>query len=273
MKSVCYEICSKCDLSCDYCISSDNCRIEEYPYERIISFIKKLSPQRVVLSGGEPFLDKNLLPKLKLLRQELPDSFISLSSNGTVNYDFSLLEHYVDCIDISLPTLDRKIYTEMRGRDMVLQVMKNIEQVIMGNFYKRISCMMTRVNIDTVPDLLTYLTQINVDEVRLGRFFPFRDASKLNEKYSLTDLELEQFFRDNPLDKYPFKIVPPIKSLSLMENGYLTLNYGGQVFYPTRDGKNVIGMVDSVEANNYLIANNTQEQIFVGMSTKQNVKK
>lgn len=269
MKNICYEMCSLCNLDCDYCISSDNNGIKDYPYNEIIFFIKKLSPQRVVLSGGEPLMDKELIPKVKLLREELPDSFISLSSNATVTFDFSMLKDYVDCVDISLPTLDKEIYKQMRGKDKVNQVIENIQTVLSHQFYTRVSCMLTKANMDTVPELLDYLQNQKVDEVRLGRFFPFRNAAKLNEKYSLTDIELNQFLETIPLSSYSFKIVRPIKSLSLMENGYLTVNYGGEVFYPTGNGKKILGTVRDMNLNSILNVSSTQEQIFIGMSTKE----
>lgn len=269
MKNICYEMCNPCNLDCDYCISSDNKGIENYPYDEIIAFIKKIYPQRVVLSGGEPLIDKDLVPKVKLLRESLPNSFISLSSNGTIDFDFSTLKDYIDCIDISLPTLDKEVYKQMRGKDKVDQVLENINKILSHQFYTRVSCMLTKVNIDTIPELLNYLQNQKIDEVRLGRFFPFRNAAKLNEKYSLTDIELEQFLEKLPLSEYSFKIVRPIKSLSLMENGYLTVNYGGEVFYPTGDGKRILGTVGDINPDSILNASNTQEQIFVGMSTKK----
>lgn len=269
MKNICYEMCSSCNLDCDYCISSDNKGIEEWAYDEIIAFIKKLSPQRVVLSGGEPLIDKNLISKVKLLRKELPNSFISLSSNATIPFDFSMLKDYIDCFDISLPTLNKTIYQQMRGKDKVDQVLENLQKIMLQPFYTRVSCMLTRLNLDTILELLDYLQKQKVDEVRLGRFFPFRNAAKLSNKYSLTDIELEQFLEHIPLSNYSFKIVRPIKSLSLMENGYLTVNYGGAVFYPTKSGKRILGTVENISINDILNINDVQDQIFIGMSTKK----
>ena len=117
VKSICYEICDVCNLNCDYCISSDNHNLVKEDYQKINAFIKKLSPERIVIGGGEPLLDSELLPKLKLLRESLPNGFISLSSNGTLYCDFKELKNYVDCIDISLPSLNSEIYKKMRGKD------------------------------------------------------------------------------------------------------------------------------------------------------------
>ena len=270
MKSICYEICDVCNLWCDYCISSDNHdSVKEDPQE-INEFIKKLSPARVVIAGGEPFLDSELLLKLKLLRESLPNSFVSLSSNGTIFYDFKKLKDYVDCIDISLPTLDHEVYKRMRGRDEVEAVVKNISRVAKSGFYTRVSCMLTSLNLETVPELLDYLESTSINEVRLGRFFPFREARRLNKKYQLTDIELADFMKTLPLTDYSFKAVPPISSLDLMEKGYLVVNYAGEVFFPTREGRNLLGMVRDLDLIDTLALEEQQEKIFVGMSTKEN---
>jgi len=271
VKSICYEICDVCNLNCDYCISSDNHNLVKEDYQKINAFIKKLSPERIVIGGGEPLLDSELLPKLKLLRESLPNGFISLSSNGTLYCDFKELKNYVDCIDISLPSLNSEIYKKMRGKDKLEEVMNSISRVTESGFYTRVSCMLTSQNLETVPELLDYLTSISIDEVRLGRFFPFREARKLNEKYKLTDIELANFMKSLSLKDYPFKVVPPISSLDLMERGYLVINYAGEVFFPTREGRNSFGTIHNPNLIDTLALEGEQEKIFVGMSTKMNM--
>lgn len=271
MKSICYEICDVCNLDCDYCISSDNLNSGKEEYHKINEFIKRLVPERIVIGGGEPFLDLELLFKLKLLRESLPNSFISLSSNGTLYYNLKELRNYVDCIDISLPSLNHEIYKKMRGVDKVEEVINNISRVSESDFYTRVSCMLTSQNLKTIPELLDYLKSVSVDEVRLGRFFPFREARKLNEKYKLTDIEPANFMKSFSLRDYPFKVVPPISSLDLMEKGYLVVNYAGEVFFPTREGRMTLGTVHNLDLVDTLTLEEEQEKIFVGMSTKESV--
>lgn len=270
MKNICYEICDVCNLKCDYCISSDNHNLEKEDYLKINEFIKRLSPERIVIGGGEPFLDPELLTKLKQLRESLPNSFISLSSNGTAYYPLKELQDYVDCIDISFPSLNHEIYKKMRGQDKVEEVINSISRVAESGFYSRVSCMLTSQNLEAVPELLHYLESFSIDEVRLGRFFPFREARKLNEKYKLTDIELANFMKTLSITDYSFKIVPPISSLDLMEKGYLVVNCAGEVFLPTREGRNLLGTVHDLDLIDTLTLEEQQEKIFVGMSTKEN---
>lgn len=130
--------------------------------------------------------------------------------------------------------------------------------------------MLTSQNLETVPELLNYLKSVSIDQIRLGKFFPFREARKLNEKYKLTDIELANFMKILSLTDYPFKVVPLISSLDLMEKGYLVVNYAGGVFFPTRNGRNFLGTAQNLDLIDTLTLEKQQEKIFVGMSTKEN---
>lgn len=71
MISICYEACKKCNLKCDYCISSDNQWNEDnkLSYQDVINKILAFNPQRVVISGGEPLLDPLLIEKIKMIKE------------------------------------------------------------------------------------------------------------------------------------------------------------------------------------------------------------
>ena len=127
MKNICYESTWGCNLKCDYCISSDNHQSIEnsesiVSYQEIIDTIASLRPERLVISGGEPLLDNDLLEKLECIRCKCADTFVSLSTNGAVAFDFEKLTGKIDCIDFSIPALDGNVYQMMRGLDLVEQV-------------------------------------------------------------------------------------------------------------------------------------------------------
>ncbi len=64
-------------------------------------------------------------------------------------------------------------------------------------------------------------------------------------------------------DIYNKKILPPIQSLDMME-GYLNVDFNGELFIPTEYGKQIIGNVreiDTKELNNSL--DRLQQKIFI----------
>jgi len=236
MLSICYESSKECNLQCDYCISSDN-EGKKISYEAIIKKIAALQPQRVVVSGGEPFLDTVLVEKLKLLRQYCQDAFLSLSTNGSNRYNLGYISGLVDCIDISLPAIDENIYMQMRGKNLVETVLKTVEAAKSEEFDVRISFMLTEVNKHELLPVLDFAQKMNVNSVRIGRFLPLRNAAQYDKKYAIDDSEIENIMQQVYKRKYSFMIIPPIADLTAMENSYLNIDYTGRFFLPTRDGK------------------------------------
>lgn len=265
MENICYESTGKCNLKCDYCISSDNIKSSDNPkkYEEIIDAIAMFQPKRIVISGGEPLLDADLMDKLKAIKEKCPRSFVSISTNGTVEYDFANLKGYIDCIDFSLPALDDSIYTQMRGENFKERVMTGIRNAKAQGMDLRLSYTLTKVNEKELPRILQFAEAAQVEEVRIGRFFPFRDAALCREKYELTDEEIESVMESVPSENYSFRIVPPIKKVEYMESGYLTINYLGEIFLPSRSGKKKIAMVGELSKDRIKEIEREQGKIFV----------
>ncbi|MDD3241337.1 MAG: radical SAM protein [Bacilli bacterium] len=270
--SVCYEVNKECNLKCDYCITSDN-ENNKIDYKMIIKYIVSLNPKRIVISGGEPLLDPDLIKKLAVLRELCPDSYISLSTNGTVKYDYNLINKYVDCIDVSLPSLSSDVYELMRGRNLLSNVKENLEDLKELDIDLRLSFMLTRVNKDEIFDFLAYAESLNVKEVRIGRYFPFRGGNKYSFKYELSQDEIDLVVSKINKEDYPFKIVLPIGNLQLMSDSYLTINHMGQVSTPTYDGKNILLEINEDTNNDVDLNIGNQNDIFEKVLLKNNCKR
>lgn len=283
MLNICYESTKNCNLNCDYCITSDNAATnKDNKYNKIIDFIAELKPERLVISGGEPLLDPLLVKKLQLISKKLPSTYVSLSTNGSIkNYDFMTIIDYVDCIDISMPSLDNNIYAKMRGKRLVDDVKNNIEILrnIISSLDKkidlRISYTLTKVNKDSLKELLEFAKRIKVHSFRIGRFFPFRNAGACEAKYSLSDDEIKCVLKICNVKKYEkyFKIIPPIASLELMEKGYLTINYLGEIFHPCRNRRIPLGNISRTNPKELLKINEEQKNIFKNIDTKNKYTK
>ena len=248
MISICYEACKNCNLNCDYCISSDNELIDQdvMQYKKNIDKIMRLSPKRIVISGGEPLLDPLLIEKLKMIKEYDPDVYVSLSTNGSIEYEFGRLKEFVDCIDISLPALDGEVYMLMRGQNCVDIVKRNILRAKSDNLYVRISYVLTKVNSHELFDVLDFAQKAHVNEVRIGRFLGLRNAFKLKEKYELEQSKIDELMRDvYENHNYEFDIIPPIDNVTKIENGYLNIDFNGRYFFPTSEGKKYLEDRDS----------------------------
>lgn len=278
MKNICYESTGKCNLKCDYCISSDNLKSKEQEknYEEIIDVIAQFQPRRIVISGGEPLLDKALLEKLKAIKIKCPQSYLSISTNGAVDdYDFSILSDYTDCLDFSLPAIDENIYKEMRGENYVKKVKENIKKAKEQQIELRLSYTLTKINKRELLKILDFAKQMQISEVRIGRFFPFRDADLCKEKYELSNEEIKEVMDSIQKEAYPFRIVPPTMNLENMEKGYLTINYLGEIFLPSGNGKHVVAKIETFDKNDIHNSNmkrieTKQDSIFIHTNMNKN---
>lgn len=239
MISICYESCKDCNLNCDYCISSDNKNDKEGAnYKDIIKKILSLDPQRIVISGGEPLMDSSLIDKLKEIKVHSKNIYISLSTNGSIDYDhFTELKKYIDCIDISLPALDHKIYKTMRGCDQVNIVKSNIKRAKEAGLYVKISFILTKVNKSELFKVLNYAKRTKINEVRIGRFLPLRNAKQCKDKYEIKQADINELMEKVYKQEYDFDIVPPIDNIEKIEEKYLNIDFRGEFFLPTRNGK------------------------------------
>lgn len=239
MISICYEACKECNLKCDYCISSDNQEKEgcEISYEDIINKMLRFQPQRIVISGGEPLLDHSIIQKIRMIKEHDKKIYISLSTNGTVKFDFKVLKGYINCIDISLPAIDGNIYEQMRGKNFAERVQKNIVCAKNAGLYVRISYVLTKVNSNELFKVLEFAKSAKVDEVRIGRFLSLRNAQKCKQKYEISQEEIEKLMLKVYEQKYDFDIIPPIDSTEKIEKNYLNIDFNGEFFLPTINGK------------------------------------
>ena len=259
MISICYEACKKCNLKCDYCISSDNVWNEEkeLPYQDIINRILVFNPKRIVISGGEPLLDPLLIEKIRMIKEHDKNIYISLSTNGSVEYDFKVLKEYINCIDISLPAIDDNVYEKMRGEHLVDTVKKNIMDIKASGVYLRISYVLTKVNSSELFKVLDFAKEAKVDEVRIGRFLSLRNALNCKDKYEISQENIDKLMAQVYQKGYDFEIIPPIDNIEKIEKSYLNIDFNGQFFLPTVNGKQYLS-----EEEIYQQVENQQYQVF-----------
>lgn len=274
MQNICYESTSKCILRCPYCISNDNGTLINDNYKEIIKFIGKLQPDRIVIGGGEPLMDPLLKQKIQMIIDVYRDigkkPYISLSTNGVCNINddmWKFLKKKIQCFDISIPSLNHNTYKLMRGKDLLEQALINAKKAVNQGLNVRISIVMTKQNKNELKDILTFAEKINANSVRVGRYFPFRNAYDVKDNYELDESYIQQLIKDINNGKYNSffnkKIIPPIKSLDMM-SGYLNVDFYGQLFIPTESGKKVIGNINTKNTKDLNdILNKPQQKIFI----------
>ena len=109
LESLYIHVTSHCNLSCQGCYSFEESRNRQrdlslQEFAVAIGNLASLNPKRVIVSGGEPFLRKDLPSILGMIRNALPGSYIVVLTNGTVHSSEQIekVSRYADCISVSI---------------------------------------------------------------------------------------------------------------------------------------------------------------------------
>lgn len=139
---------SICNHKCPYCYfkSLDNNYTEKTnltinDYDNIIKYIKELpediSMDNITISGGEPFIDKNLKYILSKLKNNFPNTNISINTNLTVNITddiISFLNENDIGLFVSLISLKKEKYNEITQSNDYDIFVDNLRKLKKHNF-------------------------------------------------------------------------------------------------------------------------------------------
>lgn len=156
-----FQACLRCNSACGYC----NLPLNEGRYEmtreeirRVFTGLYKDGLRFVFLQGGEPLLRRDL-PEIIDDLAEL-GFFITLITNGT-RFTRPLLarlaQHRVT-VSVSLDTLDRERYRQIRGADQLDQVLEGIALLREYPHQKCLICIVSELNRADVPAVVRFAT-------------------------------------------------------------------------------------------------------------------
>lgn len=143
------QVTRKCNLKCIYC--SENISLSEPSTEELNHLISKLKKvKRIIVSGGEPLMRKDIFSILKRLKRD--KHIISLATNATlITPEIALhLKGLVDYADITIDG-PRNIHNSIRGNyDEILKGVLNLKNA--GVDYSFVTVLLPQ-NIDYLRDI------------------------------------------------------------------------------------------------------------------------
>lgn len=172
----------RCNLRCRYCMPKEGLnwlpRKELMSYEemlKIAALFIEMGIEKIRITGGEPFVRKDLFPFLKDLSQIKGLQHLTLTTNGvlTTPHIPDLKRIGVNTVNLSLDTLDRERFIRITHFDKLDQVMKTLESFLYHGFNVKINAVaMEGLNIpDIIP--LAELTKAYPVDVRFIEEMPF----------------------------------------------------------------------------------------------------
>lgn len=204
-KVIVIEISTVCNLSCSFCAHDKRLHVprQTIPRDVLFSFTEIIGQyasarqEAVLLSwlGGEPFLQRHLLPLTESLHERYPLHF-SATTNGTQLSDPEIRAHVRRCyaeITLSVDGLS-SFHDSMRGQlGLFDEVKTSIRELASEapNLKLRINAVLMRDNFDMFPALCLEFAQCGVKEITFNQLGG-RDRPEFFPAHGLT---LEQVQR------------------------------------------------------------------------------
>ncbi len=176
----------RCNLRCFYCMPAEG--IEYMPkrdllsyeeMERVVGILAGLGVRKVRLTGGEPFVRRDLVPFMDRLSRIPGIQDISLTTNGvlTAPHIPELVRMGIRSVNLSLDTLDQARFLRITRRDELPRVLDTLYKLLATNIAVKINAVvMDGQNIEDLIPLAELTRELPVD-VRFIEEMPFNGGS------------------------------------------------------------------------------------------------
>lgn len=173
----------RCNLRCTYCMPEHmqfRERAELLSYEEIVRLMNVLASNgvnKVRITGGEPFLRKDLM---RLLEQLTPIASVSITTNGVLTEPFipQLKALGIEQVNLSLDTLQASKFHRITRRDQFHAVQRTLNSLIAQELPVKVNMVvMDGINTDELSDFVQ-LTRDYPLSVRFIEEMPFNGQGK-----------------------------------------------------------------------------------------------
>lgn len=215
------SVTDRCNLKCIYCLPPQ--KIEVLPRSEICSYnellmvvsaASGLGVDKIRVTGGEPFLRRDVLDLFKGLCRIRGIKEVALTTNGTLLLPYlkKLKEIGIERINVSLDTLSEDLFQRLTGSSRFLSVLRSIHTAKDEGFRVKINMVVLKgINDNEIIRFIDHFLRQSI-EVRFIEFMPlcgrgwkkdyFLSCSKVREMisskyflYPLPSLGVAQEFR------------------------------------------------------------------------------
>ncbi|MCG8307900.1 MAG: GTP 3',8-cyclase MoaA [Cytophagales bacterium] len=191
------SVTDRCNLRCFYCMPEEGIRFlpkdQLLSYEELIRISKLLvdmGVDKIRITGGEPFVRKDLVYFLESLATNERLRKLSITTNGILTKPFlpRLKELGIDQINLSLDTVSEKNFKKITRRDDFKKVMDTFYQLLADEFKVKINAViMEGINDHEILDLAGLAAKYPVS-VRFIEEMPFNgsDSHRASLKWGHT---------------------------------------------------------------------------------------
>lgn len=144
------SITDRCNLRCVYCMPKEGVKMASHKdvlsfdeIERLCKIFAKLGIKKVKITGGEPLVRKGVVELVSGIKKIEGIEKVTLTTNGVLLSDKmeGLAIAGIDGINISLDTMNPKLYSEITRKDAFADVQKGIQKALQyPNVSLKINC-------------------------------------------------------------------------------------------------------------------------------------
>ncbi len=227
------SVTDRCNLRCFYCMPEEGINYlpkkELLTYEemeRMIGVMAKLGISKVRITGGEPFLRRDLIPFLWKISEIAGIKEIHITTNGvlTAAHIPELKAIGIKSVNLSIDTLDRENFKKITRRDELPKVLHCLDELLKSDIAVKINAVvMDGKNIDDLIPLAELSKNAPID-VRFIEEMPFNGEGNHYPTLLWTHKKIMDLLKQ----QYPeiYKIADPANSTSY---NYQIPNYKGTV--------------------------------------------
>jgi len=123
---------NRCNNKCEYCqYEKDDSTLSPGQFSEIVEKLKRIDVKGIILSGGgEPTLNRHTPWFLEILHEKKIHSAVITNLNLFSDNLYESILRCADWVRVSMDTVDRNRYRELRGVNNLDEVLKNIRSIV-----------------------------------------------------------------------------------------------------------------------------------------------
>jgi cyclic pyranopterin phosphate synthase len=163
--------------------------------ERLCSILSAQGVEKLRITGGEPFIRKDLPLLLQILRPKFKSLHITTNGTRLHKYGRFLEELHIDSVNLSLDTIQAEKFHKITRRDVFKKVWTSIEQLIKTTSIVNINVVVIKgVNDEEILDFCN-LTKDRAINVRFIESMPFNGSEQNEGEALMTYLDVLEVIR------------------------------------------------------------------------------
>lgn len=196
----------RCNLRCFYCMPEEGIhylpKSELLTYEEMLQFVKIVAPMgisKVRITGGEPFLRKDLMQFIEHLYAIEGINEIAITTNGvlTLPHIKNFAKVGIKSVNLSLDTMDRERFRRITRRDELPKVLETLEALLQYDIGLKINAVvMEGQNTEDILPLVAY-TREHAVSMRFIEEMPFNGEGANYPQLTWDYVKIIEYIKSN----------------------------------------------------------------------------